>query len=109
MLHDRDFPLRRNKDACRARDMRVAEVFGIDASNQAAEIAKTTPTAASSAVSLAPTVAVHKLLTSQKVLVTGPNSKIAKRLQSRRQTRRLGQLNSTRHGLRRSDFETARV
>ena len=54
--------------------MRVAEVFGIDASNQAAEMAKTTPTAASSAVSLAPTVAVHKLLTGQKVLVTGPNS-----------------------------------
>jgi hypothetical protein len=74
MLHDRDFPLRRNKDACRARDMRVAEVFGIDASNQAAEIAKTTPSAASSAVSLA----VHKLLTGQKVLVTGPNSRICK-------------------------------
>ena len=54
--------------------MRVAEVFGIDASNQAAEIAKTTPTAASSAVSLA----VHKLLTGQKVLVTGPNSRICK-------------------------------
>ena len=58
--------------------MRVAEVFGIDASNQAAEIVKTTPTAASSAVSLAPTVAVHKLLTGQKVLVTGPNSRICK-------------------------------
>ena len=58
--------------------MRVAEVFGIDASNQAAEIAKTTPTAASPVVSLARTVAIHKLLSGQKVLVTGPNSRICK-------------------------------
>ena len=38
----------------------------------------TTPNAASSAVSTAPTVAVHKLLTGQKALVTGANSGIGK-------------------------------
>jgi glucose 1-dehydrogenase len=50
----------------------------IGASNQAGEVAMTTPTAASSAVSTAPTVAVYKLLTGQKALVSGANSGIGK-------------------------------
>ena len=62
----------------RARDMRGAEVFVIGTGNQAGEVAMTTPTAASSAASTAPTVAVHKLLTGQKALVTGANSGIGK-------------------------------
>ena len=53
-----------------ARDMRGAEVFGIGTDNQTGEAAVTIPTAASSTLSTAPTVAVHKILTGQQSLVT---------------------------------------